>query len=284
VGLRRDGSPSGFRRRGFGLTCVRLAVLSLAAAGLGCSRSTRATPDPVHSILLIGNSLTYSNDLPEMVRRIATADEHRMEVDMVARPNLAIVDHTTGSTDAPGRIARGRWSFVVLQQGPTPAGICRDTLIIAAMRLGALIRKAGGRPVLWLPWARRDSPQALDPAAESATLAARAVGGAVVPIGTAWRWALAADPSLPLYAEDGYHPAPAGSLLAALTIYDRLTGRDVRSLDPAALRPIGATALRAPSIQVLAAAAHAASAASPRDPLVPDPADTTRLTPAGGPC
>jgi hypothetical protein len=173
---------------------------------------------------------------------------------------------------------------VVLQQGPTPAGMCRDTLIIAAMRLAPRIRQAGGRPVLWLPWARRAAPQSLDPAAESATLAARAVGGAVVPVGIAWRDALAADANLPLYSGDGYHPAPAGSLLAALTIYDRLVGRDVRSLSPDALRTIGGATLNTASIQALAAAAHEASASWPADPAEPAPADTTHVSPTGGPC
>ena len=144
---------------------------------------------------------------------------------MVAGPNLAVIDHTNGATDAPAEIARGDWDVVLLQQGPTPAGICRDTLIIAAMRLAPAIRAAGGRPALFLPWARSAFPQSLDWAAESATAAARAVGGAVVPIGVAWRKALDADPDLPLYAGDGYHPAPAGTLLAALTTYDRVDGQ-----------------------------------------------------------
>ena len=260
------------------------AAAALAAAGLTCSSSTAATEDPVHSILFIGNSLTYSNDLPEMVRRISVADQHELEVDMVAGPNMAVVDHTVGQSDAPARIAGGEWDFVVLQQGPTPAGMCRDTLVIAAMRLAPRIRQAGGRPVLWLPWARLTAPQSLEPAAESATLAARAVGGAVVPIGIAWRDALADDPSLPLYGGDGYHPAAAGSLLAALTIYDRLAGRDVRSLSPETLRTIGGVTLGTASIQALAAAAHAASSSWPTDPAAAVPADTIHVSPTGGPC
>ena len=69
-------------------------------------------------------------------------------------------------------------------------------------------------------------------AGESATAAARAVGGALIPVGIAWKEALDVDPELPLYGSDGYHPAPAGTLLAALTVYERLFGRDVRSIRP----------------------------------------------------
>ena len=36
--------------------------------------------------------------------------------------------------------------------------------------------------------------------------------------------------------------------------------------------------------RALAAAAHAAGAGLPADPDTPDPADTTRVSPGGGPC
>jgi len=152
------------------------------------------------------------------------------------------------------------------------------------MRLAPLIRSAGGRPALFLPWSRQAFPQSLDAAGESALAAARAVGGIIVPIGIAWRDALTADPTLPLYGSDGYHPAPAGTLLAALTIYDRLTGRDVRAIAPGSLPAVGQTGLRADQLRTLTTAAHAASASQPPDPTTPAVVDTTRASPGHGPC
>ena len=265
---------------------VALTASALATAGLTCSSSTAAEPGTgaTPSILFIGNSLTYVNDLPAMVRSVAAADGRTMTVGMVAKPNLAVVDHTTGSSTALDEISRGSWDLVVLQQGPTPAGMCRDTLIIAAMRLGPLIRGAGGRAALWVPWPRRPPVTGLDPALESATLAARAVGGAVVPIGLAWRNALAADASLPLYDSDGYHPLPVGSLLGALTVYERLFGRDVRAIRPDAIRAIVPNGLGLAQVDILTAAAHDASASLPPDPPVAVPADTTHVSTSGGPC
>jgi hypothetical protein len=265
-----------------GARALLLAVL--VAASSTCSTSTAAEPDGAPSILFVGNSLTYVNDLPAMVRQVAAAAGGSVRVGMAAGPNLAVVDHTDGATDAVDQIARGRWDVVLLQQGPTPAGICRDTLIIAALRLAPLIRSAGGRPALFLPWARQAFPQSLDWAGESATAAARAVGGIVVPIGVAWRNALATDPTLPLYGGDGYHPALAGTLLAALTTYDRVAGHDVSDMDPAALRPIGNTGLTADQFRTLTTAAHAASAAQAPDPNTPETVDTTVVSSGGGPC
>ena len=262
----------------------RLPIAALLLLGPGCSPATSTEPHAGRSMLFIGNSLTYVNDLPAMVEQIAEAAGDSVRVGMVAGPNMAVIDHTVVGADAIARIDESEWSYVVLQQGPTPAGICRDTLVIAAMRLAPRIREAGGRPVLFLPWARRAFPQFLPVAGESATAAARAVGGVVAPVGIAWREALEADPELPLYSGDGYHPAPAGTLLAALTIYDRLSGRDVRTIPSASLPAIAGVTLAPAHWEAMTSAAHAASTGLPADPDAPVPADTTRLSSGGGPC
>ena len=125
--------------------------MALALSGATATCATGVADDaPAGAILFVGNSLTYTNDLPGMVRRVAEAAGGGLKVEMAAGPNLAVIDHTNGATDAPRRISGSRWDVVVLQQGPTPAGICRDTLVIAAMRLAPAIREAGGRPALFL--------------------------------------------------------------------------------------------------------------------------------------
>jgi hypothetical protein len=250
-------------------------VLALALA-----RGTAESP--THSVLFIGNSLTYVNDLPTMVRRVAAAAGGDLRADLAAGPDMAVIDHTVAGSDAIRKIQGSQWDTVVLQQGPTPAGLCRDTLVIAAMRLAPAIRRAGARPAVFLSWTRQSYTGPMDEVAESAAQAARAVGGVVIPIGIAWRKALAADPTLPLYAPDGYHPAPAGTLLAALTIYDRLVGTDVTTIAPEALQPLAGLTLK--QLGTLAAAAHAASREWPADPADPTPADTMKLSPTGAPC
>jgi hypothetical protein len=262
----------------------RLPIAALLLLGPACSPATGSEPPAGHSMLFIGNSLTYANDLPVMVEKLAEAVGDSVRVGMAAGPNMAVIDHTVAGSAAIAMIGEADWAYVVLQQGPTPAGICRDTLVIAAMRLAPKIRAAGGRPVLFLPWARRAFPQSLTAAGESATAAARAVGGAVVPVGIAWTTALDEDRDLPLYGGDGYHPAPAGTLLAALTIYDRLSGRDVRTIPAASLAAIAGVTLSPAHWEAMAAAAHAASTELPADPLEPTPTDTTALSAGGGPC
>ena len=262
---------------------VALAV-ALVVGTSTCTNSTAADQQWAGSILFVGNSLTYVNDLPQMTRKVAELAGGSLRVGMAAAPDLAVIDHTNGATDAVEQIASGHWDVVVLQQGPTPEGMCRDTLVIAAMRLAPQIRASGGRPALLLPWVRRGFPEAVEWAGESATAAARAVGGIVVPAGIAWRTALAADPTLTLYAADGYHPAPAGTLLAALTVYERVFGRDVHEIPIDRVRAIGGAGLTTAQTTILLDAAHTASAEFPADPPTPAPADTTHVSTTGGPC
>jgi hypothetical protein len=268
----------------------RIVLGSFAAAGLaggfGCAATGASDPPPTaaRSVLFIGNSLTYFNDLPSLVKLVAEAAGDSLEVAMAAGPNLAVIDHVNGATDAVARIDGGEWGYVVLQQGPTPAGVCRDTLVLAAMRLGPHVSGAGARAAVVVPWVRLGFPQSLEFAEESAMQTARSVGGVVLPVGVAWREALDDDPTVPLYSGDGYHPAPAGSLLAALTIYERLFGVDVRDVPEQELAALPAMELTRAQVRILAAAAHAASAARPADSPTPVPADTTRVSPGAGPC
>lgn len=192
-------------------------------------------PDPVPRILFIGNSLTYANDLPGLVARVAQAAGDSVIVRQVAGPNLALIDHLAGATDAARVIQQGGWSYVVLQQGPTTVGICRDTLILGARRFARWVEAEGGRVALFMPWGARDGRSPLDASRGSWLAAARAVNGELLPVGDAWHLALQTHPELPLYGPDGYHPGLPGSLLAALTIYERLSGHDARRIPASAL-------------------------------------------------
>ena len=52
------------------------------------------------------------------------------------------------------------------------------------------------------------------------------------PVGEAWRGAWRRDPEMPLYGPDGFHPTPTATYLAALVIYQQITGRSPVGLPP----------------------------------------------------
>ena len=81
------------------------------------------------------------------------------------------------------------------------------------------IIKNGARPVLLMTWAYEDRPEMTAALAEQYTIAGNDNGLLVVPAGLAFAKARSKRPEIKLYVPDKRHPSPAGTYLAALTIY-----------------------------------------------------------------
>jgi hypothetical protein len=217
-----------------------LLVLVLLGSLGGCGGSSGGPvpsgPVPARSgayrVLFIGNSLTYTNDLPGTVAAMALAAGDTIQVQTVAGPNLALIDHVAGKTYAVDAIKSGRWDYVVLQQGPTPLPLYRDTLILATKWLQPYIHGAGARSAQLMVWPASTKRASFDEVRRSAELAAKAVDGVFLPAGEAWRAAWLAGPRIALYGPDGFHPSELGTYLTALVVYEGLTGRDVTTLAP----------------------------------------------------
>jgi hypothetical protein len=106
-------------------------AILLAGVGLGCAAATAVSPtvdSAGESILFIGNSLTASNDLPAQVAEIVTAAGHPLRTSAVTAPGASLLDHWTDGR-AVRAIREGRWSVVVLQQGPSTLPESRAELI-----------------------------------------------------------------------------------------------------------------------------------------------------------
>jgi len=239
-----------------------LALGLLAAAGACQDTAAPAPQQPVSlRVLFIGNSLTYYNDLPGTVAGIATAAGDTIQVEMVAKPGYALIDHLTNSGEAESAIRRGGWAFVVLQQGPTTLPVNRDSLILWTRMFDPIIRSVGARPALFMVWPPAGKPSDFDAVRISFQAAADTVHGVFLPAGVAWQDAWQDDATLPLYGPDGYHPSPLGTYLAALTIYERLTGHDARKVPPYAFVNGAALKVSEATVRLLQRAAHAANAA-----------------------
>jgi hypothetical protein len=142
----------------------------------------------------------------------------------VAKPSFSLEDHWNDG-EARREIAKGGWTHVVLQQGPSALPESRVLLDEYARRFDREIRRANARPALFMVWPSQDRRHDFDGVSRSYAGAAALVGGVLLPAGDAWRAAWRRDPGLALYGPDGFHPSRLGSSLAALVILDRLTGR-----------------------------------------------------------
>ena len=195
-----------------------VCALSIAAA------SAPAAQNKTLRVLFIGNSLTYANELPAMVREIArAAGGVRIDVFDVAKPDFGLVEHWQDG-DASRAIARGRWDLVVLQQGPSSQPDSRVILRDYVKRFDEQIRKVNARTALYSVWPSRARSRDFDGVSESYALAAKDVGALLMPAGEAWQAAWRRAPALPLYDRDGFHPSRLGSCLAALVVYEAIAG------------------------------------------------------------
>ena len=215
-------------------------VLLLGTLGVGCANNPASVPlgernENALNVLFIGNSLTYWNDLPAIVAALAdSAKVKPLSWVQVAFPDFALEDHWAEGSAL--RALRSRvWDVVVLQQGPSSLPENRANLIEWSKRFDVEIRKAGGRPALYMVWPQINRQQDFDNASVSYQLAAESVQGMLFPVGEAWRAAWRRSSTLPLYSGDGLHPNVNGSYIAALVMFQLLYDKTPVGL-PASLR------------------------------------------------
>ncbi len=212
-----------------------LAAVAVSARP-GSGQTPPAGPPGPLRVLFIGNSYTYVNNLPELVRGMAAgmARPVAMETEQVTAGG-ATLRQLWDAGPALAAIRKGRWDYVILQEqssfgptlvnGQTVVGDPAKRFWPAARLFEGAIRKAGAKTVLldtWGPPGKAESFQAL---AHGYFAIGRELGATVIPAGLAWQRALAERGDLHLYMEDGSHPAPAGSYLAALATVATLLGR-----------------------------------------------------------
>lgn len=189
-------------------------------------------------ILFIGNSFTQRNDLPALIEEMAASapDPKIVETRRIVANGASLRQHWNKG-EALVAIQEGKWDYVVLQEQST-LPIKNALRFHENVRLfDEEIKKSGAKTALYLTWARKNVPETQD-ALDGATLAiGEETGALVVPVGLAWRAALAKDATIELYDKDGSHPSEAGSYLAACVFIAVLLGQSpVGSVIPGSIR------------------------------------------------
>lgn len=208
-----------------GLTRRTLALGALASAA---TPAFAQDSDDAHRLLFIGNSLTYTNNLPLLVEAVFAGAGISVSTEMIAKPGISLHDHWySPQRQAEKAIARGGWTTVIMQQGPSARPESRLDLRKAVKRFAKFIADANAKPGLYCVWPQQDRSEDFDAVIESYRLAADDIGATFFPVGAAWR---SAPPDISLYSPDGIHPTVAGSYLAALVIYGVLSGQSPEGL------------------------------------------------------
>jgi hypothetical protein len=211
----------------------------MSALVLACLLSGSTPPDSL-SILFIGNSHTYVNNVPMMVESLATAGGHRAVTAMSAPGGYALMEHAVYQPTLES-IARGGWDYVVLQeQSQIPViPYWRDSGMYPASRtLDSLIRACAGRTAFYMTWGWKyggthtyrghtsptfpDYFEMQDSVAVAYQRIANELGATICPVGLAWRLARTRDSLVDLWQADNCHATLKGSYLGACVFYARL--------------------------------------------------------------
>jgi hypothetical protein len=211
-------------------------------------------------VLFVGNSHTYTHDVPRIVAALAAQRGVTLEAEMLAEPGLSLADHLAGP-HLRHRLKRD-WDWVVLQQGPSSLPESRADLVRSAEAIAAAVRGRPLRIALFSTWPQRAHRASSLAAEASYRIAALAIGACVVPAASAWRHALAADDPPALYQRDRMHATRAGAVLAALTILPGLVGAETSGLEALAADPAPGTPERIRQLQAAAWTAHRDEAAN----------------------
>ena len=203
-------------------TAISIILFFLPLICAGCAGS--AVEPGSERILFVGNSLTFVNDLPRMVEALSSGSDTPVVGGMVAEPNFSLEEHFRGR--ALREIRRGGWTVVVMQQGPSSLEASREHLVTWSGRMAAEIRAAGAEPVLMTVWPSTGRLSDFPRVIESYRMAASACSCRLVAAGEAWYEVLRETGDVSLYGSDGFHPSEEGTLLAALTVWSTITGRD----------------------------------------------------------
>lgn len=105
-------------------------------------------------ILFIGNSYTFTNDLPGTFAELARSGAHQVEVQMVAEGGWGFDDHMF-AFDTITAIKSKEWDYIVLQersQNPAVPYSRTNDMYPAARALVAQIRAVGAKPIFFVTW------------------------------------------------------------------------------------------------------------------------------------
>ena len=214
-------------------------ILTLIIAGIFCI--SPAFSQQTKEVLFIGNSYTYGNNLPDLVKQIALSFGDTLIHDSSTPGGATFNVHST-SAQTLSKINQQQWDYVVLQaqsQEPSfpPSQVANDTYPYAAILVDSIESHFScTEPLFFMTWGRKygdqQNCQFYPPICTYSGMQQRLKesylemtidnNASCAPVGMAWKASIAMDSTLNLYASDNSHPSIYGSYLSACTFYSTI--------------------------------------------------------------
>ena len=191
----------------------------------------------MNSILWIGNSFTYYNDLPQMFDNIVKEEGTALKTDSVTKGGWYLHAHANPS-DEYGALVQEKlkqpWDTVVLQEQSFHP--IRDHSDYVESARSIIARCGDAKVYLYQSWSYQPDSDKLAKTGlnfeimhtalkHSIRQAGEELGVPVVPVGDAVYKCVKEHPEIPLYKPDHFHPDVNLTYMAALCFYKVFFGR-----------------------------------------------------------
>lgn len=189
-------------------------------------------------VLFVGNSYTFYNDLPNMVKQIALSFGDSLNYDQNT-PGGATLQMHSANTQTLSKISQQQWDNVIIQcqsQEPSfsPSQVSNDVFPYAQILIDSIeSNNICTEPIFFMTWGRKygdqQNCQFYPPICTYVGMQQRLResyldmtfnhNATCSPVGMSWKESIAQDSALNLYSSDNSHPSIYGSYLAACTFY-----------------------------------------------------------------
>lgn len=217
-------TPAEAKYRG---TRQHLGCVTFPLAKSATRTVNREPRDPRHlRVLFIGSSVTYYNEMPQLLKLMSARESRPLEVEQVASGEMSLDQHW-GDGEALRKIWASHWDFVVLQERSSVAPIDQYADFSTWVSLFVdHVRKSGARPLLVMNYDIHHRRADLTAAFERV---AAAVPVPLVPVANAW-YDLTDRHIIERLDVDSFHPNIAGSYLIACELYSMIYGKPPNGL------------------------------------------------------
>jgi len=181
---------------------------------------SKRADDATIRILFVGNSLTYTNDLPALVAKEGSSKGKNVVCETIAFPNYALEDHWSDGK-MQNSICAGDFDFVVVQQGPSSQSDGRVSLLDYGQRIKDICTSRGTELAFYMVWPAKSNYHTFDGVIANYTEAASTTSSILIPVGASFK-AYGDQGEYLFYGPDGFHPSLEGSRIAAGMIYSTL--------------------------------------------------------------
>lgn len=174
-----------------------------------------------YSILFVGNSLTYTNDLPLLLKKYAKQKGVVVSTKMIAYPNYAIEDHWNDGK-VQKLIESKKYDFVIIQQGPSSQPDGRKMLIDYGKKYNKLCMSSNAKLCYFMVWPSLRYYHTFENVIKNHKDAAAANSSILLPVGKVWKEYIKTTKDYGYYSADRFHPSLKGSQVAAKVIFETL--------------------------------------------------------------